>query len=124
MFEQLILKALLDGQNRPPEYASKTEAETALKAFLDIKTVEIEKGDAIERNEFGRRAYQVPAENQAAICVEKLTPYVDDNGNLCDMRIAIALAKDVFRYFDVDSRCFRVVGSNRVNVYDFQKKRP
>lgn len=122
MFESLLLNALLQQNQQPPAFGSKTEAEAALSAFLEAERNPIETGDPVERNEMGRRIYQIPGENQAAKCVEKIPAYVDGNGNYCDMRIAVALAKDVIRHYDVDSRCYRVVGTNTVNVYDFKKK--
>ena len=123
-FEQALLEALL-GKNGPSvdRYENTNQAEEELRAYLQRPAGDMGVGDRVERNEIGRKTYSVPAENQAAICVEKY----DDatlhagRGEKLDMLIAVAHAKGVFKFCEVDSKCFRKVGSNTANIFDFKK---
>lgn len=117
-----FLRALQEAQNQPKLFESTGQAADALKEFLAHPPTQIEVGSRVERNEAGRKLYVVPGENQAAQCVANLNPYISQDGQQVDMRIAVALAQNIVRYYDVDSRFFRVVGKNTVNMYDFKKK--
>lgn len=122
-FEMLLAQAFLQQMNAPKMYENRNAAENALKGFLETKRPELAAGDSVERNELGRTMYQIPGDDQAAIVVEQFAPRPQpESGLIVDTRIVVALSKDNFRHYDVDSRALRVVGSNRVNVYDFKKK--
>lgn len=125
MFEDLMMmNALMQAfkESEKDNFASPFEACNALKSFVEQDKQVLEKGDYIERNEFGRAHYKYPGQNQAAMVVEKL------EGDKCgangeDLLICVAVAKERFIFTKVDSRYYKKSNTEAgSNVFTFRKK--
>lgn len=116
----MLLRAALEKKEMEERaFDSASAAEEALRVFMETPAPDIKPGDAVERNEMGRNRYKLPGPNQTARCVRKIEPTGDSAD---DMVICVALGRDIFEYFAVDSRFYRVAGSAAGNVFKFKKK--
>lgn len=115
-----MLRAVYESKEMEKKsFASKTDAKDALDKFLKLDRPDIKEGDQVERNEFGMSKYKLPGNNQVAVCVRKITP---SGRHTEDMLMCVALAEGLFETYPVDSRYYRVAGSNVTNVFKFRKK--
>lgn len=108
MFEEHMKK-----QEGEP-FKSTDEAFDKLSEFIN-KSPDFEVGDRIERNEVGKNIYAFPKAGQAAICVS-LHHGNEEN----DMLMYVAIAKDNFRAYTVDSRYFQK-SQVKNNIFKFRK---
>lgn len=123
IMEELLKQALMS-EGMPEKYQDNGEALRDLKAFLERKNISFEVGDQIERNELGRKRYKFPGDGQVALCVEIYDePKMDaDDCDLNNILMAVAVAKGIFRYYEVNGKYYRKVGANTTNIFDFKKK--
>lgn len=123
-----IMEALLKhaiAESMPERYEDNGKAEEALRAFLEREELGFAEGDRIERNELGRKRYKFPGDGQVAVCV-KIYPagkFEDDSNDVNNVLMAVAVAKDMFRYYEVNGAYYRKTGSNTTNVFDFKRKK-
>lgn len=101
-------------------YKNKDEALKELKNFIDKKS-DIKVGDRIERNEIGKNKYTQPGPNSVAICCEVFKESILTNSDMTDIRMVVAVAKDNFHFYNVDSRYYRKT-DGKANVFEFKAK--
>lgn len=122
IMEQLLKQAM--AESMPEMYKDNGAALKDLKAFLDRENISFAVGDQIERNDLGRKRYKFPGDGQVAVCVKIYDePKMDaDDCELNNILMAVAVAKGIFRYYEVNGAYYRKTGSNKTNIFDFKKK--
>ncbi len=92
-------------------FASRADAEKSLRAYLDLPRPDLKVGDAVERNNLGKKKYAHPKKGQASIVVEKFEPRLfggeETPGAMYDMVVCVAFEQGRFGYYVVDSRYFK-----------------
>lgn len=124
MIEDLLKMAMMSQMKEEDQFESRVEACEELNKFINMPKPEIKVGEFVERTEMGMKRYQIPSGNMAAICT-KLMPEAEVDpscGDINDMVITIALAKNRFVTYMVDSRFYRVAGSKKSNVTQFGRR--
>lgn len=116
LLRQALQQQMKELEGKP--FESKAEALEALNEFIKSKP-DIAAGDRVERNEAGRSRYSFPQGEQVAVCIEMYEKGVSEGDDIDDMRIGVAIAKNHFKFFNVDSRYYRKIDS-KVNVFKFK----
>lgn len=120
MFEDMIRRAM--EEQAESGFKSRTEAADNLKKFLETPRGNFKVGDYIEMTEVGKKRYNFPKQNQAAIVINILPErFVAQNGDNDDIAIMVAVAPNHFRNFTVDSRFYQLV-NEKTNIFSFRKK--
>lgn len=120
MLDDLIRLAIQ--QDASQGFKSRTEATNSLKEFLELPRANLKVGDFIELNEHGKKRYNFPKPNQAAV-VTRLLPE-DSRGDReddDDIAMTVAIGPNNFKVFTVDSRFYQIV-SEKNNIFNFRKK--
>lgn len=103
-------------------FKSTDEALKALNSFLSSRS-DLQVGDRVERNAVGMNRYNMPKAGQVAVVVEKFDEFRDDGEQAdADIRIAIAVAKDNYRFYTVDSRYYKKV-EKKDNIFTFKRSK-
>lgn len=127
-FDDIIKKAILKGLEQQgvnhEGFSGFAEAASMLDKFLEQKIDHFKVGDYVEVNEYGKGRYQFPKPENAAKIVhifdDQWTNKTDDEncGNNCV--VAVAIKKDIVKFFPMDLRYLQKSGAKK-NVHFFKK---
>jgi hypothetical protein len=129
-FEEELRKLMEGGASGKSSnrFGTKNEAAKNLDKFLK-QEMNFKVGDLVERNEYGKNRYSVPAKNQVAQVLHIREDHNydtpkgtnDEVGN--NIVLAVAVEKDSIRLFEADSRFYRKAkeASNVLNLSKFKK---
>ena len=102
------------------QFSSKNDAQKYLDLFLKNKE-NLNEGDNIELNEFGKTKYKYPQQNknQVAVIVKKYDEVkIDDDGQTYDCLVALTPAKNEVRIFPMYSKFMKKAKKPQGNVID------
>lgn len=118
-----IIKAGIEAKVEEHLFKSQEEADAETKKFTTMLRPNFKVGDLVERNEMGKKKYNLPKKNMTAIVVKKFDEIDYDDGDANDIIICIGIGKGQFRHFPSDSRFYQKRGAMKEgNVHKFTPK--